>query len=48
MHLIRQKLSVVLEEFYSTSHFFGFKNAKINVFEEKRDFSEAFIELNYG
>ena len=45
VHYNGRKFSGATEQFYSTSQFFVFKNAKINFFDEQRDLSAVFIEL---
>ena len=39
---------VVLRNSFIPPHSFGVKNAKINFFKEKRDFSAVFTKLTYG
>ena len=47
MHSNRRKLSGASNSFIPP-HSLGFKNAKINFFEDKEDLSAVFIELKCG
>ena len=49
MHFNRRKFSGASKQFYSTSYFqVGFKNAKINYFEEKMGLECSLIKLKFG